>query len=96
MAIEVVIAPTVEAVSGVSTEFIATGPFVLYGDGFGVHEKARLLRLGPSGTFQEATNDKVVIEVSAFPNMVVVDAPGTYRIQKFATVNQASVGYEES
>lgn len=96
MAITTVIAATKSAVvAGVATQFVTTSPFVLYGDDFGVTENARLLRLGPSGLFKDATNEKGYIEVSAFPNFVYVDIPGTYQIKKTATDALASVGYEE-
>ena len=95
MAITVVIAATNNPASGASTGFTTTSPFVLYGDHFGWAESAQLLRLGPSGEYLPATNKDGVIRVSAFPNMVLVDAPGTYRIDKGATVAAASVGYEE-
>ena len=95
MAITVVIAATKDAASGATTGFTTTSPFVLYGDHFGWAESAQLLRLGPSGEYLPATNKDGVIRVSAFPNMVLVDAPGTYRIDKGATVAAASVGYEE-
>lgn len=95
MAITAVIAATESAASGAATEFTATGPFVLYGDHFGWAESAQLLRLGPSGEYLPATNKDGVIHVGAYPNVVLVDVPGTYRIDKTKTVATASVGYEE-
>ena len=96
MSITIKVAATVDAVaSGSGNEFVTTGPFVLYGDNFSKHERARLLRLGPSATFIPATNNNDQLFVSGNPNMVYVDAMGTYRIEKDATVNAASVGYEE-
>ena len=94
MAITVKIAATKSAVSGAATEFTATGPFVLYGDGFGVHEHAKLLRLGPSGAQHPLTNEREQVKVSAYPNTVIVGFPGTFRIDKMATNETASVGYE--
>ena len=95
MAITVTIAPTVLAVSGVATQFVASGPFILYGDGFAEGEWCSLERLGPSGTYIEARNEKGVIKVGADPNMVYVEAPGSYRLRKGPTSIAASVGYEE-
>lgn len=95
MAITAVIAATESAASGAATEFTTTGPFVLYGDHFGWAESAQLLRLGPSGEYLPATNKDGVIQVGAYPNVVLVDVPGTYRIDKTKTVATASVGYEE-
>ena len=95
MAITVVIAATKDPASGAATAFTTTGPFVLYGDHFGWGESAKLLRLGPSGQYLEATSKEGVVQVSAFPNMVYVDTPGTFRIDKGATAAAASVGYEE-
>lgn len=95
MAITVTIAPTVLAVSGVATQFVASGPFVLYGDGFAEGEWCSLERLGPSGTYIKARNEKGVIKVGADPNMIYVEAPGSYRLVKSATRTAASVGYEE-
>ena len=95
MAITAVIAATESAVSGATTEFTTTGPFVLYGDHFGWAESAQLLRLGPSGQYIPATNKEGVVQVGAYPNTALVDVPGTYRIDKTKTVAAASVGYEE-
>lgn len=95
MAITVKIAPTVLAVSGVATQFVTSGPFVLYGDGFAEGEWCFLERLGPSATYLKARNDKGVIKVGADPNMVYVEAPGSYQLRKEATSLAAAVGYEE-
>ena len=46
MAITVKIAPTALAVSGVATQFVTSGPFVLYGDGFAEGELVLQLILG--------------------------------------------------
>lgn len=96
MAITVVIEPTVHAVSGLETQFTASGPFVLYGDGFAEGERCSLERLGPSGTYIKARNAKGMIKVSAYPNMVYVDAPGSYRLRKGHTSIAASVGIQSS
>lgn len=95
MAITVKIAPTVLAVSGVATQFVTSGPFVLYGDGFAEGEWCFLERLGPSSTYLKARNDKGVIKVGADPNMVYVEAPGSYQLRKEATSLAAAVGYAE-
>lgn len=95
MAITVVVAATKDPASGAATGFTTTSPFVLYGDHFGWAESAQLLRLGPSGEYLPATNKDGVIQVGAYPNMVLVDTPGAYRIDKTKTVAAASVGYEE-
>ena len=95
MAITVVIAATKDAASGATTGFTTTSPFVLYGDHFGWAESAQLLRLGPSGEYLPATNKDGVIQVGAYPNTALWDAPGTYRIDKTKTVAAASIGYEE-
>ena len=96
MAITVIIAPTVHAVSGIGTQFVASGPFVLYGDGFAEGEQCSLERLGPSGAYLKARNEKGVIKVSANPNMIYVEAPGSYRLSKGPTRSAAAVGYEEA
>ena len=96
MAITVIIAPTVHAVSGVTTQFTASGPFVLYGDGFAEGERCSLERLGPGRTYIKATNEKGAIKVGAYPNMVYVEAPGSYRLSKGPTRSAAAVGYEEA
>jgi hypothetical protein len=95
MAIVTVIAATNNPASGAATGFTTTSPFVLYGDHFGWDESAKLLRLGPSGQYLEATSKDGVVQVSAFPNMVYVDTPGSFRIDKGSTFSAASVGYEE-
>ena len=96
MAITVVIEPTVNAVSGLETRFTASGPFVLYGDGFAGDERCSLERLGPSGTYIKACSKKGMIKVGAYPNMVYVDAPGSYQLVKSATRAAASVGIQSS
>ena len=95
MAITVTIAPTVLAVSGVATQFVTSGPFVLYGDGFADGEWCSLERLGPSATYLKARNERGVIKVGADPNMIYVEAPGSYRLRKEVTGLAAAVGYEE-
>ena len=94
MAITVIIAPTVNAVSGPETRFTASGPFVLYGDGFAGDERCSLERLGPSGTYIKACSKKGAIKVGAYPNMVYVDAPGSYQLVKSTTRTAASVGIQ--
>lgn len=96
MAITPVITETTSAVAGgVATQFVTTGPFVLYGDYFKADEKAELQRLGPSGDYINATNQNGPIIVTESPNMVYVEAPGTYQLIKSATRTAAAVGYEE-
>jgi len=80
----------------VGNAFTTTSAFVLYGDGFaGEVEQAILYRLGPSGAYSPATNKDGIIKVKDYPNMVYVEAPGTYRPSKTATVADSYVGYEE-
>jgi len=95
MAIVTVISATKNAVSGATTQFTTTSPFVLYGDDLGWDTPVRLLRLGPSGGYRDATNEKGVIEVKDYPNMVYIDTPGTFQLIKPLTPIAASVGYEE-
>lgn len=95
MAITPIIPASVAAVSGAGTEFVTTGPFVLYGDDFGVGEHCMLTRLGPSGVHKPMTNKDGAILVSHAPNTVYVEAFGTFRLIKTATAAEASVGYEE-
>ena len=49
-----------------------------------------LERLGPSATYLKARNEKGVIKVGADPNMVYVEAPGSYQLRKEAT-NMAGI-----
>lgn len=96
MSIESIIAATTEAVSGVSTEFTVAGAFWLFGTGFAVGEGAIIEGIGPDGNYRKSTNKEGFLHVSAFPNTVYCDLPaGTYRINKAATVGEASVGFEE-
>lgn len=91
-----VIAATQNAVSGAGTEFTTTGSFVLHVDGFGgPHESATLLRLGPSGGFTPVTTEKGVVRLGLFPNSEPVPFPGTFRVEKTTTEQNASVSYEE-
>jgi len=95
MAITVVISATTAAASGAGTQFTTTGPFVLYGDNFAGTEFASLTRLGPSAAYSVMTNKDGAIGVGARPNSVYVEAAGTFRVDKPATVAAASIGYEE-
>jgi hypothetical protein len=96
MAITVKIAAkTAAEAPAAGNEFVTTGPFVLHGDDFTAGKRAYLMRLGPSGAFRHATNKDGRIFVSDNPNMVYVDAAGTYRLDKDATQLAACVGYEE-
>lgn len=98
MAITPIISATANEVSGAGTEF-TTGSrgFWLHGHGFSFGEKATVMREFPSGTWGPATNETGEMAVSSFPNLVFVDLPaGTYRLNKPATANAASVGYEEA
>lgn len=96
MAITAVISNTTAAVvPAAGNQFTTTGPFVLYGDNFASGESAILYRLGPSTNYSVATNKDGPIRVSDSPNMVYVEAPGTYRLGKTTTTAAAYVGYEE-
>lgn len=85
------------AVSGESTAFTTTGRgFWAHGSGFSYGETATIMRVGPSGEWEPATNERGQIFVSAYPNTVFVDLPaGTYRVNKTATANESSFGWEE-
>lgn len=105
MAITVAITARTAAVAAAAeVRFTTSGPFVLYGDGFAYQEgvprthpqeRCLLQRLGPSGEYIQATNKDGPIFVGAAPNMVYVDAAGSYQLVKDLTVAEASVGYEE-
>lgn len=89
-------------VAATEARFTTTGPFVLYGDGFAfkpyagkAQERCVLQRLGPDGTYSDATNKDGVIFVGVEPNMVYVDAAGDYQLIKEVTADDAYVGYEE-
>lgn len=85
MAITVIIAPTTLAVSGSETQFTASGPFVLYGDGFAEGERCSLERLGPSGTYIKATNEKGAIKVGAYQTATkTYAASGNYTVKVYA------------
>ena len=70
--------------------------FWLLGSNFFADEYACILFVGPSGNYEEATNDKGILAVSRNPNIVFVDLPpGTYRCRKTKTISAASVGIQE-
>lgn len=78
------------------SDFVTTGSFVVYADGFaGNSEEATLYRLGPSGTYIPATNKDGIIKIKDYPNMVLVDCPGTFRVAKTASAATVTIGYEE-
>lgn len=86
---------TAAVAAAVGNEFVTNGAFTLYGDGFaGESEEAVLYRLGPSGEYLPATNEKGIIKVKDYPNLVRVESAGTFRIKKTVTAATASVGYE--
>ena len=96
MAITTKISATTAAVTpGADNEFTTSGPFTLYADDLAWGEHVTLWRLGPTG-YREATNKHGTITVSAAPNMVYIDAPGTYRLSKPETKQPAAIGYEEA
>ena len=83
MAITAVISDSTAVVTpGAGNTFTTTRSFVLYGDNLVGSEYAVLYRLGPSGSYVVATNKDGPIQVKESPNMVYVDAPGTYRLGK--------------
>lgn len=95
MAITNVIDGVDEAVAvGDATEFSITEATTITADYFGRGEIARVYRLGPSGGYIAATNKDGSIWLSDIPNTVVLDAPGTYKIDKDVTNVAAYVGYE--
>ena len=96
MAVTTVIAAKTAAVAltDATTEFVASGPFTFYGDDFAVGEFAMLYRIGPSAALKPATTKLGVAMVSAYPNTIIVDHGGTFRVVKTLTAAQASVGYE--
>lgn len=83
------------AIADATTEFTTIKPFCFYGDNFGIDEHAILYRVGPSGTLKPLTNKDGVVKVSAFPNVVFVEAFGVFRTTKSLTAAQASTGYQE-
>ena len=97
MAITTKIAATTSAVevTDATTELVATGPFVVYADNFAVGESVAVYRLGPSATFLPLTNKDGSVFLSAIPNMIYVEAAGTYRFVKTITATAASVGIEQ-
>ena len=79
-----------------STQFTVTDPFVLTGMGFnGWIEKAELYRLMADGEYHLLTKRDSAVLVKDFPNAVLIDIPGTYRVVKTVTLAEASVAYEE-
>jgi hypothetical protein len=97
MAITPKIAATKLAVliTDATTEFITTGPFLLYADGLAIGEHVMLHRKGPSANFLPATDKNGPIILSAFPNWIYVEAGGTFRLTKTASAANVVVGYEE-
>ena len=83
------------ALTDTSAQFVANGPFTLYGDNFEVGEFAVLYRLGPSGVYKPFTHKDGVIMISAYPNTAKIDTSGSFQIVKTLTAVAASVGYEE-
>jgi len=78
-----------------ATSFTIAGAATITADNFLVGEYAFVYRLGPSGAYVVATNERGAIVLSAIPNTAVIDGPGTYKIGKTLTTSAAYVGYEE-
>jgi hypothetical protein len=94
MAITNVIDGVSEAVDLASaTAFEITEATPILADNFEVGEIARVYRLGPSGEYKPATNKDGWIVLSWAPNMVLLEAPGTYKIDKTVTDGLGYVGY---
>ena len=98
MAITAIISNATAAVSGAGKEFTTTDRgFWLHSEGLLSFEHCKLLGKGPSGNYRECTNERAVIQLSAFPNSIFVDLPaGTYRLDKMATENAVYVGWEQA
>jgi hypothetical protein len=77
-----------------ATAFSITDPTTITADNFAVGEYAIVHRLGPSGEYRPATNRDGSIVLSALPNIVLLDAPATYKVTKTVTAVAAYVGYE--
>lgn len=71
-----------------ATAFTTTSAFTLDAVGLKVGEFVILHRLMSDGNYHVATNDKKAVVLSAFPNTIVVDAPGTYKVTKPAITLQ--------
>lgn len=77
-----------------ATAFVAAGPFVADAVGLAVGEIVILNRLMSDGNYKPATNDKGAIILSAIPNTIVVEAPGTYKFSKPTVTAAVTVGWE--
>lgn len=77
-----------------ATAFTPTGPFVIDAVGLAVGEYLILNRLMTDGNYKPATNEKGPIVLSAFPNTVVVEAPGTYKLTKPTVTAAVTAGWE--
>ena len=65
-----------------ATEFSPTGPFVIDANSLKPGEYIILYKLFSDGVYHPATNKDGAIILSAFPNNVIVDAPGSYKLVK--------------
>lgn len=93
MAIVTIVAATQSAVT--SAEFTVTGPFILYGELFGIGESAVLQQEISTDVWRDATDQHGSVGVSNTPNTMYWDGFGTFRIRKSITQASAIVSYEE-
>jgi hypothetical protein len=77
-----------------ATAFEVTFATSLTADYMSVGEIALVYRLGGSGDYLPATNKDGSIYLSAFPNMVLLDIPGQYKVTKGVTQEEVTIGYE--
>jgi hypothetical protein len=78
-----------------ATAFSPTSAFCVDAVGLGVNEYVIVnKRMSDGITYKPLTNSNGSVVLSAIPNTVIVDAPGTYKITKPTSTSAVTVGWE--
>ena len=77
-----------------ATVFSPTGPFVVDAVGLAVGQFVIVNKLMSDGVYHPATDKNGTIILSAFPNHVIVNAPGSYKLTKPQVTAAVTCGWE--
>jgi hypothetical protein len=77
-----------------ATVFSPAGAFVVDAVGLGVGQYVIVNKLMSDGVYHPATDKNGTIVLSMFPNHVVIDAPGSYKLTKPTVTAAVTCGWE--
>jgi len=92
--IKLIDAATAAVLEPAATVFSPAGSFVIDAVGLKVNEFIVLYKLMSDGLYHPATNKEGSIVLSANPNNVLIDVPGSYKLVKPASTAAVTAGWE--